>query len=161
MRCYHLNNMYLSSIQQGIQSAHAQMELFVKYVDNSPQKEMLYDWGKNHKTMIVLNGGYLADMQEALEFFMHPENPYAFAEFYEGEDALGGIMTNIAIVLPEKIYKTSEFIRNRMVDELLVINNTLAPETFSKVSQILNSFGDFTPFEIQLTSYMNNFRLAS
>lgn len=70
-------------------------------------------------------------------------------------------MTNIAIVLPEKIYKTSKFIRNRMVGESLVINNTLAPETFSKVSQILNSFGDFTPFEIQLTSYMNNFRLAS
>lgn len=137
------------------------MELFVKYVDNSPQKEMLYDWGKNHKTMIVLNGGYLADMQEALEFFKHPQNPYAFTEFYEGEDVLGGIMTNIAIVLPEKIYKTSKFIRNRMVGESLVINNTLAPETFSKVSQILNSFGDFTPFEIQLTSYMNNFRLAS
>lgn len=161
MRCYHLNNMYLSSIQQGIQSAHAQMELFVKYVDPSPRKEMLYDWGKNHKTMIVLNGGFLSDMAVALEFFNHPENPYPFAPFYESEEALGGILTNIAIVLPEKSYKLSEYLRNRILDDNLSVNQILSPEVAKEVYEFLDANPSFSDFEIELAKFMNKFRLAS
>jgi len=117
MRCYHFSNMYLSSIQVGIQSAHAQMELFVKYRPDTPdvseryakKVETLYDWGHNHKTMICLNAGFNSEMQAIEDFLSSDDNPYPWASFYESEEAMGGLLTNIAIVLPERIYGTSEY----------------------------------------------------
>lgn len=161
MRCYHLNNMYLSSIQQGIQSAHAQMELFVKYPSNTPQGAFLFDWATNHKTMIVLNGGFLSDMQEALEFLNNPSNPYPFAEFYESQEAMGGMLTNIAIVLPEKIYTTAEFMRKRYIDGNLNVNSDLHITVSDMVEETLAGFGEFSDFEMELCNFMNGFRLAN
>jgi len=152
--------MYLSPIQQGIQSAHSQMELFVKYDKKSKKGSALFDWATNHKTMIVLNGGFLYDMEAALNFFDQPNNPYPYSEFYESKEALGGILTNIAIVLPEKSYKLSEFLRNKMVGTDLTINDSLPAETYSKIKQTLDDFGKYSPFEIDLAVYMNQFRLA-
>ncbi len=53
MRGYFLTNMYLSSIQHGIQAAHCLQEIN----NNFPGNEILTDWAENHKTMYVLNGG--------------------------------------------------------------------------------------------------------
>ena len=91
LRCYHFGHFQLSSIQQGIQGAHAQMELFVKYniaraseLDNIPEyapttpelqfiesTKMLYTWGREHKTMICLNGGNSASLQDIYNHFDH------------------------------------------------------------------------------------------
>lgn len=161
MRCYHLCNMYLSSIQQGIQSAHSQMELFVKYRKNSAQKEKLYNWAENHKTMIVLNGGYMETMNSALDFFKNEENPYPYAYFKESPEALGGILTNIAIVLPEKIYVTSELMRKKLIDINLDVDTRLPMELVDETEETLAIFGEFSNFEIELCSFMNNFRLAN
>lgn len=163
MRCYHLSNMYLSSIQHGVQSAHSQMELFIKYKDsdNTTQSELLYEWGQYHKTMIILNGGFLSNMIEALEFFKNENNPYPFTAFYESEDAMGGMLTNIAIVLPEKIYKTSELIRTKMIDDHLNVNPQLPFDISDDVEAILADFGEFSEFEMELCVFMNNFRLAN
>ena len=161
MRCYHLCNMYLSSIQQGVQSAHAQMELFVKYQEDSTKKSILFDWAENHKTMIVLNGGFLSDMKESINFFRENDNPNPFAVFHESEEALGGILTNIAIVLPEKIYKTSELIRKKLLDENLNSNHCLNIVDEVNLKKTMDSFGKFSEFEIELCSFMNNFRLAN
>lgn len=106
MRCYHLCNMYLSPIQQGIQAAHAQMELFVKYNLHCEEGEQLYDWAENHKTMICLNGGFLSHMEDLKDFLdTINTNTYPWSTFYEAEESLGGMLTNIAIVLPERIYE--------------------------------------------------------
>lgn len=161
MRCYHLNNMYMSSIQQGIQSAHAQMELFVKYQTPTNQKSMLYDWATNHKTMIVLNGGFLSDMVSAYQFFDSDKNPYPYVKFHESDEALGGILTNIAIVLPEKSYKLSELIRNRMVDAQLNIDPKLPEEVAADLRAILQGYGEYSQYEIELATLMNKFRLAN
>ena len=161
MRCYHLNNMYMSSIQQGIQSAHAQMELFVKYQTPTNQKSMLYDWATNHKTMIVLNGGFLSDMVSAYQFFDSGKNPYPYVKFHESDEALGGILTNIAIVLPEKSYKLSELIRNRMVDAQLNIDPKLPEEVAADLRAILQGYGEYSQYEIELATLMNKFRLAN
>lgn len=87
MRCYHFGNYYMSSIQQGVQSAHCQMELFVKYKEidlydygtsigsNPPihiyeaaeKADMLFDWAKNHKTMICLSAGNNKQLNEVKE----------------------------------------------------------------------------------------------
>ena len=152
----------MSSIQQGIQSAHAQMELFVKYPETCRQKIQLFNWAQHHKTMIVLNGGYLSTMKEALEFIDSEANPYPFATFHESEEAMGGMLTNIAIVLPEKIYETSALIRR----------GKIAPETFKlapfqdtedeiKITEQLASYGEFSDFEKELCYWLTNFGLAS
>ena len=101
--------MYLSSIQVGIQSAHAQMELFCKYPASTPEGEQLYTWGMNYKTMICLNAGFNTEMLNIVEFLGHEDNTFPWAAFYESEEAMGGMLTNIAIVLPERIYGTSEY----------------------------------------------------
>lgn len=133
MRCYHFGNYYLSSIQQGIQAAHAQMELFNKYdkIDlydygissgsNPPEHivrradlaNKLFDWSKHHKTMVCLNGGNNKDLQDIKELFTM-NNVYPWSYFCEDNNSLGGIITNVAIVLPEDIYITAQWIREKL-----------------------------------------------
>lgn len=116
MRCYHLNNFYMGGIHAGIQSAHAQHELMLKYVD--PQSPVVkspfwgaqvagyLDWARNHKTIVVLNAGMQSNLEDWRLFLLNGavSHGYAWAPFYEAEDALNGAFTNIALVLPERIY---------------------------------------------------------
>jgi len=109
MRCYHINNFYLSGIHAGIQSAHAQHELAIKYLDNAAQtiseaRTQYLDWAKHHKTIVVLNGGMQSDLMSFRDLLEVPENPYAWLDFYESEEALNGALTNLAVVLPEHMY---------------------------------------------------------
>lgn len=167
MRCYHFGNFYLSSIQQGIQAAHAQMELFVKYRetnlynldDYQPTAEEfeyqdkvddLYDWAINHKTMVCLNGGAYQDLLNIKELMEDTQNPYPWSTFYEDEYSLGAILTNIAIVLPEKIYDTATKIR---IGELTLQDN-----------DVYDSFDNFymhlTDFEVKLIELLNSCQLS-
>lgn len=157
MRCYHFGNYYLSSIQQGIQSAHCQMELFVKYKENivpnytSVQQDTLYDWAEDYKTMVCLNGGNNKDLHEIKELFTM-NNLYPWSYFCEDEDSLGSILTNICIVLPEKIYSAAEKIRNRQAsftDNSLYLND--AEHGF---------IDNFTDFEVKLIETLNKCQLA-
>lgn len=108
MRCYHFNNFYLSGIHAGIQSAHSQTELAIKYGFNKkqgdPKSEAYEDWAVNHKTMVVLNGGMQQSLAELLTFLDNPDNPYPWAYFCESEEALNNALTNIALVLPYHMY---------------------------------------------------------
>lgn len=101
MRLYCFTNMYLSSIQNGIQPLHATVELFLKYSTNSSiQSKLLYDWANFHKTVIVLNGGPTENFFGIDEVVSQTEYPYA--SFYE--PGLGGALTCICVVVPTKIY---------------------------------------------------------
>lgn len=114
MRCYHLNNFYMGTIHAGIQSAHAQHELMLKYVDpqapiaKSPywglQIEGYLEWARNHKTIIVLNAGMQVNLEKWVELLSDGSHGYAWAPFHESQEALNGALTNIALVLPERIY---------------------------------------------------------
>lgn len=134
MRAYFFGNMYLSSIQQGIQSAHCLAEMFVKYPYNGSRNAdgaafeasyFLSDWATDHKTMILLNGGYSENLRAIIELFNASENPYPWSQFHEGQDALDGALTCVGIILPEKIYDNSEFI---MSTELLQGEDRLRAE---------------------------------
>ena len=109
MRCYTFGNYYMSSIQQGIQAAHSTAELFVKYQD---KVQDLYDWAENHKTMVCLNGGNLQGLKDIETLLQSEDNNLPWASFYEDEESLGSILTNIAIIIPEHIYDTSAKIRS-------------------------------------------------
>ena len=108
LRLHTFCSFYLSSIQQGIQSAHVTSELFVKYKYNFDLSSRLYDWAENHKTMIVLNGGINKSLHDLSNFLKEEKDnlsfPAPFATFNEDEASLGGILTTVGIVLPEEIY---------------------------------------------------------
>ncbi len=146
MRAYFFGNMYLSSIQQGIQAGHVIGELFVSYPessilrtgDMSSEGKLLWEWACDHKTMILLNGGYSENIHRLCEFFDVYQNTYPWAYFNESKDALDGALTCVGIVLPEKIYETAKLLREGGIDNTFldhVVFNPNNPEeewTFSK-----------------------------
>jgi hypothetical protein len=117
MRAYFFGNMYLSSIQQGIQALHCTSEMFVKYQlppDDSLMFDVsdhLYDWAREHKTVVLLNAGYSSTIRDIQAFMMDNDNHYPWAVFHEGDDALDGALTCLGIVLPEKIYEAARLVR--------------------------------------------------
>lgn len=126
MRCYHLCNMYLVGVHAGIQSAHTQHELAIKYLASTPFRNLTgdesmneygtrldlfhdarveyIDWANNHKTMILLNGGMMSHLVEFETFLNAHQHSFAWAAFREEEAALNNALTNIGIVLPEHMY---------------------------------------------------------
>lgn len=113
LRAYFFQNFYLQGIHAGIQSQHTTAELFIKYrggntledfKSNLSKNALLYDWAENHKTTIVLNGGMQCDLEEIKGLLSSEENPYPWAFFNEADFSLNGALTNVGIILPEKIY---------------------------------------------------------
>ncbi len=131
MRAYYFGNMYLSSIQQGIQAAHVTHELFIKYPSPPGNRTAvsLYDWAENHKTMILLNGGYADNLRELEGLFSLLSNPYPWASFNESEEAADGLLTCVGIVLPEKIYEAAKALRDGNIGaEQIVVTGSWSPE---------------------------------
>jgi len=124
MRCYHFCNFYLSGIHAGIQSAHAQHELAVKYLKDGydPEAEIhsewthaanaqkYVNWAENHKTMILLNAGMQGDLLKIESMLEADKNRFPYASFREDEYALNGALTNICIVLPYQMYELNHHI---------------------------------------------------
>lgn len=169
LRLYSFTNFYLSSIQQGIQTGHAAVDLFVKYnpkstftIEAVQATEMLYDWAENWKTFICLNGGDSAGVQEMFEFLNDPQNPFPWAPFHESPTALDGVMTTVAVVLPARIFDTAALMRRR----------ELPPGVSYSWDRLLDehryAFNDddgtrvetYTPWEHELMVRLNNYGLA-
>jgi len=103
MRFYAVGNMYLSSIQQGIQAAHCVGEMALKIIGN----KYVSEWLTNHKTLICVNGGNNFGLHNFLELANRESNPgYPVAKFYEDDASLGGMLTCVGIILPAAIYET-------------------------------------------------------
>lgn len=167
MRCYTFGNYYMSSIQQGIQAAHSTAELFVKYQDiginyvndyeptiqeyeYQDKVQDLYDWAENHKTMVCLNGGNLQGLKDIETLFQEIGNKLPWASFYEDEESLGSILTNIAIVIPEYIYGTAAKIRSGEY-------NVSVTKIWDKDNQFVL---ELSKFEIKLIELLNSCQLA-
>ena len=167
MRCYTFGNYYMSSIQQGIQAAHSTAELFVKYQDNGilgiddyeqtieeheyqDKVRDLYDWAENHKTIVCLNGGNLQGLKDIESLFQEIGNKLPWASFYEDEESLGSILTNIAIVIPEYIYGTAAKIRS---GEYIVSDTKILDKDNQFVLEL-------SKFEIKLIELLNSCQLA-
>ncbi len=137
LRCYTFSDFMLSSIQQGIQSGHAAVELFNKYLISEGWQngyaEVVQDWAANYKTMICLNGGAYADIVGLLEFFEEGhEQAYNDLPFvgFEEEAAQGGNLTSVAVILPERIFKGVDALReHKWNDNYVVVYDHLLEET--------------------------------
>jgi|SRR5579859_414537 len=107
LRLYSFVNFYLSSIQQGIQTGHAAVDLVRKYEENTAHPsddhqdlcEMVADWADNHKTFIILNGGDKDAVAASTQIIS--TSGFPFAVFLEP-----GINNAecVAAVLPESIF---------------------------------------------------------
>jgi hypothetical protein len=106
-RLYSLTNMYLSSIQKGLQTAHVVSEL-------SLFKRTAYQrWAESDRTIIILNGGNCADLESFEQFLLdlqeeHSHNNskkfWPWAAFREDAQSLNGAITAVGIILPESVY---------------------------------------------------------
>jgi hypothetical protein len=162
LRLYTFSNMYMSSIQQGIQSAHAVAEMFTKYPHEGNEIDAyLWKWAKQHKTMILLNAGYSSEIRTLVEFFVDTNNPYPWAPFFESEEALDGALTTVGIILPEKIFVGAAQIRGGTTDE-----QDACREKFIEWSKT-NDAGTFddtsctlTDWELDMMLKLNKYGLA-
>lgn len=144
MRAYFFGNMYLSSIQQGIQAAHVVHELFIKYPESAHQHSILDHWAKEHKTMVLLNAGYSDEIRSLVTFFNTTENPLPWAKFHEGKDSLDGALTCVGIILPEEFYEAAKEVRAGVpiVDSWTLPNWTKLQTDWERTFAIrLNNYG--------------------
>jgi len=107
-RGYFFGNMYLSSLQQGLQAAHVIQKMSVQYMMYSNiASKIFYEWSKNDKTIILLNGGSQRDLQDLarkLNLLTRNGTVYPVKCFEEEESALNNATTSVGIVIPERIY---------------------------------------------------------
>lgn len=141
-RFYGFGNYYLSSLQQGLQAGHAVTELFVNHDVSSEKYQQVNEWGKNHKTMVLLKGGNSADLADLFNFFKTLDEqgmPYAYTKFHEDEQSLGGALTYVGIVLPNEIYDLASKLRSKEVDLQTLVANL--PAWKVELIQRLNWYG--------------------
>lgn len=147
MRLYTFCNMYLSSIQQGIQAAHLVADMFVTYKTerylDGPAEMVLYDWAANHKTMICLNGGNYHDL-EALYFNLCELGKslnLPVDKFNEDAASLNGMLTCCGIVVPARIYDAAREIRERQLTEMDVFTTMSLTKAEYELVRLLNMYG--------------------
>ena len=162
MRLYTFINMYLSSIQQGIQTAHIVSELFQKYEHLSHNLGNIMRWARNHKTIIVLNAGYTENIETLIRHFLSEENPYQWAAFNESSEALDGARTGVGIILPERVYEGAAIIREYGAGPIWS-EKAYLPTTSKIIEESGNIVFDvscFTPWELQFIDMLNQYSLA-
>jgi len=129
-RAYFFGNMYLSSIQQGIQAGHVIGEMTASYWGrDDEQANMFYKWAREDKVMILLNAGYGENIHNMEDLFEGTNDyddeprlsthydgysPYPFGVFSESGEALDGAKTCFGVILPEKIYEGKNVARKLM-----------------------------------------------
>ena len=139
MRAYFFVNTALSGIQKGLQVAHCAVEMG----ENNPTYD---EWACEHKTIIVLEGGFNKELSEIEDFFGEIIHPHPWAAFREDEDTLALAYTAVGIILPERIYEAAR----------------IAREEHYELGSSAFSIGDeqFTAWEIELIKLLNSRSLA-
>lgn len=121
MRGYAWNSMYISSIQNGIQGWHAQNEFFTRYDDRAAEIKTFLKWAREYKTIIVLNGGSTATLEQVAGELEYLSSRFAkdkaaqklagvagipVARFHEPD--LSNAFTSVCAVLPDSCYANYE-----------------------------------------------------
>lgn len=165
LRLFTFGHFQLSSIQQGIQALHATAELFIEYVPFVGMKElrakqvnMLHTWATDWKTVVCKCAGNSAALEETigtLDTF-----PYPWSYFEESEEAMEGITTAAAVVLPARIFDTGVKLRKSRDVSQSVIKHPNGTSILFKDSAG-DDVGEYTDLELELIDLLVNTRLAS
>ena len=163
MRFYSFTNWMLRPIQQGIQPGHAAVELFVKYPEESftTESEMLFEWARDHKTFICLNGGTHFDLLDLREFMEKEGPPYPWSLFCEDGASLGGLITSIGIILPPRIYETAAVLRRYRGQEPFFSENNRGWGAFVVWEDGTSAYLDFSSWEKEMIERLNACGLAT
>lgn len=106
-RGYVFVNSALSSIQKGVQGAHAMVEVTEQYaIESNEAASVLHEWRASHKTLIFLEAGFHESiLQNYLGFAAMCEKldlPQAL--FVEDYETMNHMATAFAGVVPSTIY---------------------------------------------------------
>lgn len=123
-RLYSFQNFYFAGIHAGIQTAHTIARMSQKYSMNEgfvnladehelQAGELLGQWAKRDggETIIVKNGGMAGDLRDLKQFLESTEHPYPFDYFNESQYAADGCLTNVSLVVPERVWKAADALR--------------------------------------------------
>lgn len=161
MRAYFWGNLYLSSIQQGIQAAHVVGDMIANYDESTPQNQMLVDWARHHKTMVLYNGGFQSKLIEISNIFADSKK-YPWARFHEEEDSLNGSVTCVGIIVPDYITRMVAESREKKTGASKVLcgfNND--SYVFVNEAGNLCEISNVTDTDIKIADLIANSRLAS
>lgn len=100
-RMYVFVERHLSPLDKGIQSAHA----VVEYANLFGEEEEYKLWSRENKTLILLNGGVVSDLEKiANDLF---EDEIKFSVFKEPD--MNNIITSVAVLVDEKVYNKKDY----------------------------------------------------
>lgn len=112
-----VNNLYMSPIQLGIQSAHGVSTLMAKAarrlaygpIDDLPMALAAMEWAEQSPTMIVCQGGNVAGLLALEKIFAGFGDALRLpvASFREDEASLGGAITCVCALVPETYFSLS------------------------------------------------------
>lgn len=172
LRMYGFVNYQLTGIQKGIQFAHAIVE-YGLYNNNS----QYLDWAKNHKTVILLNGGTTNNNPDRLGTINQITNKLSeininFSQFSEPD--LGDQITAVAFILDERVFNKKEypdfhdFIKmnyTSYIDNDLTIEEASYRISQSKYPQDVKIYKQWVDLiggqkNVQLREFIKDFRLA-
>lgn len=151
LRLYSFQNFYLKGIHAGIQTAHTIAEMSTQTADDCYHEYT--DWADNHKTIVVLNGGMQKDLEELLEFLGQNSGQFFYGWFHEESGALNGALTNVSIIVPERIFNFKKNTPKRYIRPWYVLGSKTENPDYIRYMR------EFSDFEIKLASYVNNSRL--
>ena len=163
MRLYLFSNLYVSSIQHGIQGLHAFTDLLVRYGPTSVEFATAMQWATQHKTVIITCGGYSSTLQAVFDRLTQIAEDWTtedgqsclpFAKFHEEKDALAGALTSVAVVVPASAY----FTEDRAADGIALQQRAKAMG-YTNLFEASGNSTDFTPCE-RLALLCAAFRLA-
>ena len=105
MRLYAFSNYYLSSLQQGLQTAHLVANLFCQ--NSGGTSHRLDEWARWHKTIVILNGGNSANISAISHQLstLGAQLGLPNASFCEDIESLNGAITVTGIVVPSNVYE--------------------------------------------------------
>lgn len=153
LRMFTFGHFMLSSIQQGIQAAHAITNMFTFYTSDDPERDILYSWATEQETLVCKNGGDSDALQDIVDMFNVDENYLPVSEFRESAGALNESITCVAIVVPERLFK----------DGIRVVYDRHADYTFDDGNHNFWLDGElytYTEFEHNLINLLRNCRHA-
>jgi len=148
LRGYVFVNRALSSIQKGVQGAHAIVELF-----NNDHNDLLYEWSSEDKTLIFLDCGFHQEILDNYTTFslLCDKLDLPHALFHEDEETMNTMATAFAGIIPSSIYEIDllEYERQTRTFYSNSFKTTKSPP-----------YEDDPP-EIQLCRFLSQFKLAN
>jgi len=154
VRAYFFVNSALSGIQKGLQVAHCVAEMSNEDLEDVAvdEKGKFEAWRLDHKTIIVLEGGFHADLHDITGMIRDGDHSFHWDCFSEDEETMNEMMTCVGVILPERIYEAAKRVRETRVNLELGLDD-------ERVWSVVGEF-KITEWEAEFIKLLNSCPLA-